>query len=119
MSASEKSKRKRLRMVNGTGDSSSSLAAPPPRQPFDDSSCTRCFGTGVEVVPGEGARRCDCQTTDNRERLFRNARIPPRYQHCTLTNFEASLEAPEDVSKLRAKGEALLVLEHFADLDGR
>jgi DNA replication protein DnaC len=106
-------------MVEGAGGSTSSLEPPPPRPARNDSSCPRCFGTGVEVVPGEGARRCDCQAIDNRERLFRNARIPPRYQHCTLTNFEASLEAPDDVSKLRAKGEALLVLEHFADLDGR
>ena len=24
--------------------------------------CPHCFGTGMEVVPGEGARRCRCQT---------------------------------------------------------
>src|ERR1051325_911497 len=117
MSAPEKSKSKQLRMVKSAGDASDS-PTPPPRS-SDDSTCPKCFGTGIEVLPGEGARRCDCQTTDNREKLFRSARIPPRYQHCTLTNFEASLEDPDDVSKLRAKGEALLVLEHFPDLDGR
>jgi DNA replication protein DnaC len=118
MNSPEKPKTKRLRMVKGTSESSSSREVPPPPT-RDDSSCPRCFGTGIEVLSGEGARRCDCQTTDNRERLFRNARIPPRYQHCTLTNFEAGIDTPEDVSKLKAKGEALLVLEHFPDRDGR
>ena len=43
----------------------------------------------MEVVPGEGARRCDCQITDQHERLFQNARIPARYRHCTLANYDA------------------------------
>jgi len=105
-------------MVKGGGDGSNSQP-PLPTPARDDSTCPRCFGTGLEVIPGDGARRCDCKVADNRELLFRNARIPPRYQHCTLTNFEASLDAPEDISKLKAKGEALLVLEHFPGLEGR
>src|SRR5215831_4512545 len=116
MSSPEKANPKGLRIIDG-GEAGQSPDPSPSRSP--DTNCPRCFGTGMEVVPGEGARRCDCRVADHRERLFRNARIPPRYQHCTLTNFEASLEAPEDISKLKAKGEALLVLEHFPDLDGR
>jgi DNA replication protein DnaC len=105
-------------MVKGTSDASGPEENPP-RRAREDSTCPRCFGTGIQVVAGEGARRCDCQTNDNRERLFRNARIPPRYQHCTLNNFEASSDVPEDLSKLRAKGQALFVLEDFPALDGR
>jgi len=118
MSTPEKSKPQRLRMVKRTSDSSQSEENPPlPSR--EDSSCPQCFGTGIQVIAGEGARRCECQTNENRERLFRNARIPPRYQHCTLTNFEAGIDEPDDISKLKAKGEALLVLEHFPDRDGR
>jgi DNA replication protein DnaC len=113
MSSPEQSK---LRMVKSVGPDS---PTPSGTEARIDTNCPKCFGTGMEVVPGEGARRCDCRGAGDRERLFRNARIPPRYQHCTLTNFEASLEAPEDIPKLKAKGEALLVLEHFADLDGQ
>src|SRR5690349_8037373 len=109
MSTPEKSKSTPLRMVKGSSDSSNAQENPP-RRSREDSTCPRCFGTGIQMIAGEGARRCDCQTDDNRERLFRNARIPPRYQHCTLTNYEANIDAAEDISKLKAKGEALLVL---------
>jgi DNA replication protein DnaC len=87
----------------------------PPRQTPDDSACPRCFGTGIEVVPGEGARRCDCKVSDNRERLFRQARIPPRYQHCTLANYEAGTSE----SMWIAKREAQIVLDDFVTIDGR
>jgi DNA replication protein DnaC len=118
MSTPEKSRPKPLRMVKGLSDSPNAEQNSA-RRSQEDSTCPRCFGTGIQVIAGEGARRCDCKTNDSRERLFRNARIPPRYQHCTLTNYEANIEAAEDISKLKAKGEALLVLEHFPDLDGR
>src|SRR5213082_844871 len=55
----------------------------------DEAACPRCFGTGLEIVPGGGARRCDCQTSDHLHQLFQNARIPARYQHCTLANYDA------------------------------
>ena len=87
----------------------------PPRQTPDDSACPRCFGTGIEVVPGEGARRCDCKVSDNRERLFRQARIPPRYQHCTLANYDAGTSE----SMWIAKREAQIVLDDFVTIDGR
>lgn len=69
----------------------------------------------MEIVPGEGARRCDCQISDNRERLFRNARIPPRYQHCTLANYDAGTSE----SMWIAKREAQIVLDDFLMIDGR
>ena len=80
-----------------------------------DDTCPRCFGTGLEVVPGEGARRCDCQIADNRERLFRNARIPPRYQHCTLSNYDAGTSEAMWI----AKREAQIVLDDYLSIDGR
>jgi hypothetical protein len=29
-----------------------------------DPECTRCFGAGMEVVPGRGARRCQCRSVE-------------------------------------------------------
>jgi DNA replication protein DnaC len=49
--------------------------------------CPLCFGTGYEVVPNKGARRCECKTQGTRDRLLASARIPRRYQHCSLQNF--------------------------------
>ena len=51
-----------------------------------DDTCPICFGTGM-VVTAAGARRCDCQTRNYRDRLFEVAHIPPRYEHCTIHNF--------------------------------
>jgi DNA replication protein DnaC len=113
MSTSEKTNPKQLHIVKPAGDSPGTTEAPPGR---DDTSCPKCFGTGIEVVPGEGARRCDCKVADNRERLFRQARIPPRYQHCTITNYESDYS---DESKWRAKGESQNIIEGFFTIDGR
>jgi DNA replication protein DnaC len=78
--------------------------------------CPHCFGTGMEVVPGVGARRCRCQTPDHRQRLFQAARIPPRYQHCTIQDYIA---ADNELSKWAAKVEAQIVIEDYLTLDGR
>jgi DNA replication protein DnaC len=51
--------------------------------------CERCNGTGVEVVPGKGARPCDCRAQDSRRLFLDAARIPRRYAKCTLENFKA------------------------------
>jgi DNA replication protein DnaC len=50
-------------------------------------ACPLCFGTGYEVVPGKGARRCECKTQGAQAKLLTSARIPRRYQHCSLQNF--------------------------------
>jgi DNA replication protein DnaC len=83
-----------------------------------DQACPFCFGTGMEMVPEVGARRCRCQSQDYRQRLFQAARIPRRYEHCFLANFEAD---HGDLSKWRAKGEAGRLIEVYpaiAETDG-
>ena len=64
--------------------------------------CPICDGSGwkaLEIVgpptpPGSGSTnarrvtRCDCAVRDRRERLLQQARIPKRYEHCELSNFE-------------------------------
>jgi len=49
--------------------------------------CPICFGTGQEVVPGKGARRCVCRLKNQRDRLLAEARIPKRYEACSLQNY--------------------------------
>jgi DNA replication protein DnaC len=117
MSSTEKSKNKRLRILKNP----STEDKPQDTITRDDSKgtlkpvCPRCFGTGMEVVPGEGARRCDCQKSDPQERLLRGARIPRRYQKCTLANYDAG----QSGSMWIAKREAQIIFEEFLELDGR
>lgn len=50
-------------------------------------SCFLCLGTGMEVVPGKGARRCSCRTQEGRAKLLLAANIPRRYEDCSLANY--------------------------------
>src|SRR5438552_2063978 len=68
-----------------------------------DPVCPLCFGTGMEVVSGKGARRCRCRIQDRRAVSLAAARIPRRYEHCSIHNFE---NAGEEPSKYFALGEA-------------
>src|SRR5438132_2246162 len=108
----------RFRVVGSSqneADSSASLDPNSTSEAGADGACPHCFGTGMEVVSGIGARRCRCQTPEHRDRLFQSARIPPRYQHCTLGNYDAGTSD----SKWRAKMEAQIVFDDFAAIDGR
>lgn len=50
--------------------------------------CALCGDTGWEFVEGKGVRPCDCKRTGRPDVLEANARIPRRFAHCTLDNFE-------------------------------
>ncbi|HVJ04180.1 MAG TPA: ATP-binding protein [Candidatus Saccharimonadales bacterium] len=57
--------------------------------------CPICSDTGWRMVPREHngrtveeATRCDCIRKQLGERLLEAARIPRRYRHCELSNFE-------------------------------
>jgi len=57
--------------------------------------CPLCGGTGWKTVAdADGAlkdrrvARCDCQLRTRSENLLAAARIPKRYEHCELSNFE-------------------------------
>jgi len=63
--------------------------------------CPQCGGTGWKAVEVDGIRRvtrCDCHEAERAELLLKQARIPPRYEHCALENF--------DVRKNRDTGQA-------------
>ena len=51
--------------------------------------CPVCGGTGWKFA-GEERRvsRCDCRLKQKGEALLASARIPKRYEHCELSNFE-------------------------------
>jgi DNA replication protein DnaC len=58
--------------------------------------CPLCAGSGWKAAPDapeRGVTRCDCQLRARAEALFAAARIPKRYEHCELSNFE--FEGPQ------------------------
>ena len=55
-------------------------------------TCPLCDGTGWKEAGLEGGARrvtrCDCVLAGRAERLLVQARIPARYEHCELSNFD-------------------------------
>lgn len=55
------------------------------------SDCPLCEGTGWKPVETDGVRGvapCDCKEAEQSVRLLERARIPRRYEHCALENFD-------------------------------
>jgi len=54
-------------------------------------SCPHCGGTGWKHISEDGlekVKRCACYYEDRRKRLLLSARIPRRYFHCTMDQFD-------------------------------
>src|SRR5918993_5303161 len=66
---------------------------------YSPAPCPFCHGTGMEVVAGKGARRCRCRTVEQQAKLFESARIPCRYERCSLDNYHP---APGNGTQLQA-----------------
>ena len=49
--------------------------------------CRICFGTGMEVVEGKGAKPCVCRTRTTQSGLLDRARLPRRYERCHWNNY--------------------------------
>lgn len=71
-------------------------------------TCPRCLGAGFELRAGadgiERAVPCACRDPRRESRLLDGARVPRRYEHCTLDNFERHHES---------QGAALVVARRF------
>ncbi len=70
----------RLSLVTETPDAENGLAA--------DGVCQLCFGTGMEIVPGKGARPCSCRESDRQANPFEKVRVPTRYIKCHFNSYE-------------------------------
>lgn len=76
--------------------------------------CSFCFGTGMEVVPGKGARRCRCRTENAKTKLLEAARIPRRYEECSLVNYQP---ANNNGSQLQAFNFAYRLVREYPSVD--
>jgi DNA replication protein DnaC len=73
--------------------------------------CEICDGTTWKTITVDGVSRvarCDCWHQQLYEGLLKNSRIPRRYLHCELTNFETHTD-----SQRTAHRKALRLVEDF------
>jgi DNA replication protein DnaC len=68
----------------------------------------------MEVMPGKGARRCRCRTQDAKEKLLEAARIPRRYEECSLGNYQP---ANNNCSQLQAFNYAYRLVREYPLVD--
>jgi DNA replication protein DnaC len=88
------------------GDESLSDAAP--------SACAYCYGSGMEVVAGKGARPCRCREQSGRTKLQERARIPRRYDGCSMQNY---FPAPNNGTQLKAFNYAFRLVREYPAVD--
>jgi len=65
--------------------------------------CPKCEGTGWVLAQVEGrsvARRCGCFHERKARAFWDQARIPRRYQNCSLDNFEVHNDSHKDALKI-------------------
>src|SRR5262249_21140947 len=82
--------------------------------------CPHCGGTGwksacggseaVGSINDRRVTRCDCQLRARALSNFEAARIPRRYEHCELTNYDTDFPGAHP-----SLAEALFVATHFAN----
>lgn len=79
-----------------------------------DPSCRLCFGSGMEVVPGKGARRCECRAGERGPSLLHAARIPRRYESCSLASYQPQRG---NASQLRAFNYSYRLVSEYPGVD--
>ena len=80
----------------------------------EEPDCDRCFGTGMEVVAGRGARKCACRQSDLRRRLFEQARVPRRHGGCALSNYQP---AADNASQMLAFKQAYRLVREYPAIE--
>jgi DNA replication protein DnaC len=55
---------------------------------IDTDSCDICYGTGIEIVPGKGAKPCQCRQRDSHSGFLDRAKLPRRYENCHFHNYK-------------------------------
>lgn len=74
--------------------------------------CPICFGSGLEVVPDKGARRCICRKRDHHMDHLDRAQLPKRYENCHFESYRS-----QNVSQERAKKVAYQFATEYPAVD--
>ncbi|HEX8246685.1 MAG TPA: ATP-binding protein [Pyrinomonadaceae bacterium] len=65
--------------------------------------CEKCFGSGMEIVPGKGARRCDCRKQKSQEKHLERTNIPKRYFDCHFQSYKVTHPSQERAYKFASR----------------
>lgn len=65
--------------------------------------CPLCHGAGMEIVPGKGARPCECRKQKSHSKKLDKARIPKRYEDCHFHSYRALNPSQERAFKYASK----------------
>ncbi|MGI8467235.1 MAG: ATP-binding protein [Pyrinomonadaceae bacterium] len=69
----------------------------------ESESCPICFGAGLEIVAGRGARPCECRRAKSHSSQIEKAKIPRRYENCHFQNYKAMNPSQERAYKFAWK----------------
>ena len=75
--------------------------------------CAKCEGLGLRVVEEGGrqvAKPCECRLERRAQQMLGRARIPKRYEHCTLVDFETGYSGAD-----RSLKAARLMAQRFVE----
>lgn len=64
------------------------LKAVPKANETNPEECPKCFGAGMEVVNGKGARICECRKLKAKSDQFDSVRLPRRYDGFHFSNYK-------------------------------
>jgi DNA replication protein DnaC len=78
-----------------------------------DGVCSVCFGSGMEIVAGKGARVCSCQRRTSNYSVLEKAKLPRRYLSCHFNSYR-----PTDRSQEIALRYAMNFTKDFPAVDG-
>jgi DNA replication protein DnaC len=73
------------------------------RRGDDADLCPVCFGSGMEIVPGQGARPCQCRITKLKENSLDRLNIPKRYTDCHFHNYQAETPSQQRAFKMASE----------------
>lgn len=65
----------------------------------DPQICPKCYGAGMEIVPGKGARPCECRKQKSHTGQIEKAKIPRRYDDCHFQTYKAMNPSQERAFK--------------------
>ncbi|MEP6789491.1 MAG: ATP-binding protein, partial [Acidobacteriota bacterium] len=61
----------------------------------DLDECPKCYGTGMEIIAGKGARICSCRKLRSQHGQFESVRLPKRYDGFHFHNYKPQTPSQE------------------------
>ncbi len=78
----------------------------------ESNECPKCFGTGLEIIDGKGARICSCRKQKGHSNQLKRVRVPERYLNCHFNSYE-----PKNQSQARAAKFAITLAQEYPVVD--